>query len=114
MNNVAFEERKHVKTRQDYGLHLYTISDVDECASNPCQNSGTCIDGVNSYYCVCDLFHGDVCQIGKLHSHLSFHTTVAYNCPVEMVYALLSCLTSPFSMENGTISVLNLAINTGR
>jgi len=25
---------------------------VDECASNPCQSSGVCIDGVNSYSCV--------------------------------------------------------------
>lgn len=26
---------------------------IDECASNPCLNNGKCVDGVNSYYCVC-------------------------------------------------------------
>jgi hypothetical protein len=26
---------------------------VDECASNPCLNGGTCIDGVNSFSCLC-------------------------------------------------------------
>ncbi|XP_066282461.1 uncharacterized protein [Branchiostoma lanceolatum] len=27
--------------------------EIDECASNPCLNNGTCSDGVNSYTCVC-------------------------------------------------------------
>jgi hypothetical protein len=27
--------------------------DVNECASNPCQNGGTCHDGVNGYTCEC-------------------------------------------------------------
>uniref|UniRef100_A0A8C6TT76 Sushi, nidogen and EGF-like domain-containing protein 1 n=1 Tax=Neogobius melanostomus TaxID=47308 RepID=A0A8C6TT76_9GOBI len=27
--------------------------DVDECASNPCQNGGTCEDQINSYVCQC-------------------------------------------------------------
>ena len=29
------------------------ILDVNECATNPCQNNGTCIDGVNEYNCNC-------------------------------------------------------------
>ncbi|XP_078670664.1 MAM and LDL-receptor class A domain-containing protein 1-like [Branchiostoma floridae x Branchiostoma belcheri] len=28
-------------------------SEYDDCASNPCRNSGTCQDGVNSYTCRC-------------------------------------------------------------
>ena len=27
--------------------------DIDYCASNPCQNGGTCIDGINTYTCNC-------------------------------------------------------------
>lgn len=28
-------------------------SDIDECASNPCKNGGTCKDGIDSYSCEC-------------------------------------------------------------
>ncbi|XP_017558120.1 fibulin-7 [Pygocentrus nattereri] len=27
--------------------------DVSQCASNPCQNGGTCVEGVNQYKCTC-------------------------------------------------------------
>ncbi|CAH1256478.1 NOTCH2 [Branchiostoma lanceolatum] len=38
-------------------------SDIDECASGPCQNGGSCHDGVNSYSCSCLTgFHGDHCE----------------------------------------------------
>ena len=33
--------------------HNYIDSDIDECASSPCQNGGTCIDDVNTYTCLC-------------------------------------------------------------
>ena len=50
--------------------NLYVISnvtipppDIDDCASSPCQNGGTCVDGINSYTCNCDLgFDGDNCE----------------------------------------------------
>jgi hypothetical protein len=29
-------------------------TNIDDCASNPCQNGGTCADGVNTYNCSCD------------------------------------------------------------
>ena len=48
---------------------LYTVAEIDECGSNPCENSGTCVDGLNCFYCICDLFHGDICQTGKLISY---------------------------------------------
>eukprot|EP00794_Sanderia_malayensis_P003874 gene3874-4417_t len=31
----------------------YECVGIDECASNPCLNNGTCINGVNNYTCVC-------------------------------------------------------------
>ncbi|MFT3771512.1 MAG: calcium-binding EGF-like domain-containing protein [Minicystis sp.] len=37
---------------------------IDDCASNPCQNGGTCTDGVNSYTCACPAgFTGTNCDI---------------------------------------------------
>ncbi|XP_035672253.1 fibropellin-1-like [Branchiostoma floridae] len=36
---------------------------IDECASDPCQYGGTCVDGVNSYTCHCvPGFTGDDCE----------------------------------------------------
>ena len=31
----------------------FTSPDIDECASSPCQNGGTCTDALNSYTCAC-------------------------------------------------------------
>ena len=46
--------------------HCFLI-DVDECASSPCQNGGTCVDVVNAYTCNCAPgFTGDNCETGNL------------------------------------------------
>ena len=40
------------------------IPDINECASRPCQNGGTCTDRVNTYTCSCvDGYTGAVCGI---------------------------------------------------
>ena len=43
-----------------YKIYIYShtifprcLSDVNECASNPCINGGTCEDGVNQFICHC-------------------------------------------------------------
>ena len=50
----------------NYDLHATKkFVDIDECASSPCQNGGTCNDGINSYTCDCVPGHtGDNCEIG--------------------------------------------------
>ena len=47
--------------------------DIDDCDPNPCQNNGTCHDGVNNYTCECmPGFTGDNCAISKsLHNPIS-------------------------------------------
>lgn len=42
-------------------------ADTNECASDPCGNGGTCIDGVNRYNCSCaNGYGGPQCDIGEL------------------------------------------------
>ena len=37
---------------------------IDECASAPCQNGGTCSDGVNGYTCACGAGYTSVrCEV---------------------------------------------------
>jgi len=50
---------------------LSTISfnfiDIDDCASNLCQNGGSCRDGINGYTCDCeDGYIGENCETGEL------------------------------------------------
>ena len=41
-------------------------SDVDECASMPCQNNGTCVDDINRFTCDCiSGFMGRFCETSK-------------------------------------------------
>ena len=40
--------------------------DINECSPNPCLNSASCIDGVNSYTCKCLAgFVGKHCETGE-------------------------------------------------
>ena len=37
--------------------------EINECDSDPCQNSGTCIDQLNGFVCRCeDGYDGDFCE----------------------------------------------------
>ena len=47
-------------------FRIYDIAlDIDECASSPCQNGGSCSDEVNMFRCNCVAgFEGANCQTG--------------------------------------------------
>ena len=49
-------------------LHFffYFTTDVDDCASHPCKNDGTCTDQVNGFNCSCAPgFNGAKCGTGN-------------------------------------------------
>ena len=53
---------------------LYDFTDINECASSPCQFGGSCVDEVNGYSCNCaDGYFGSICDISKYH-----HTNIKY------------------------------------
>ena len=44
----------------------YIFLDFNDCDPSPCINGGSCIDGVDSYTCVCHPgYQGNNCEIGK-------------------------------------------------
>lgn len=46
-----------------HGSFSPTSADISECASNPCQNGGTCVEGANQYKCTCpQSWSGSHCQ----------------------------------------------------
>ena len=72
------EEASLVFPKYYSAFHMHDIVvDTDECASNPCQNGGSCSDEVNKFSCSCASgYEGATCQTGRLlfstrryHSH---------------------------------------------
>ena len=46
---------------------IFLISDVNECLSGPCQNGGTCINGLSFFFCFCPSdYSGVTCGRRKL------------------------------------------------
>ena len=55
--------------------------DIDDCSRAPCQNAGTCVDGVDSFNCICVAgFTGEICQTGECFVYLleQFNLQVLY------------------------------------
>ena len=46
--------------------YLVNFLDIDECASLPCENGGSCIDGVDIFTCECvDGYTGNQCETSE-------------------------------------------------
>ena len=47
-------------------FRICIVKDIDECASSPCHNDGSCNDEVNKFSCTCaGGFEGAICQTGR-------------------------------------------------
>ena len=58
-------------------IHTSLLSDIDDCADQPCQNGGNCTDAVNDYACNCGVgYSGKNCSIGKDDAHVSEYNFV--------------------------------------
>ena len=45
---------------------MVILSDIDECAIQPCQNGGNCTDAENDYTCNCVAgYSGKNCSVGE-------------------------------------------------
>ncbi|KAM9842356.1 protein jagged-2-like [Aulostomus maculatus] len=43
---------------------IYCHENINDCASSPCKNGGTCIDGINSFQCFCpNGWEGNLCDV---------------------------------------------------
>ena len=70
----------------------YFHLDINECASNPCQNGGACVDGVASYTCNCLTgFSGAECQesMYPLQHVYSTHSGLRYMHLLIYLYIIL-------------------------
>ena len=54
-------------------------TDIDDCASHPCKNNGTCTDRVNGFKCSCAPgFNGTQCKTGNYIQYL--YSFIRYCC----------------------------------
>ena len=46
------------------------VSEVEDCAPNPCLNGGTCLFGTTTFTCICEVgYEGERCEISECHSN---------------------------------------------
>ncbi|WAR19177.1 FBP1-like protein [Mya arenaria] len=82
---------------------LVSLSDIDECSSNPCQNGATCVNAVNRYSCECAVgYTGDKCEtnIDECSSNpcqngaICVDAVNGYNCECAVGYTGDKCETN--------------------
>lgn len=98
----SFEEAREIFRSTDRTRQFWkTYTDGDQCASNPCQNGGTCDEQFQSYLCLCpDNFEGRNCENnmkdqmicandnGGCQQYCTDHTGFGRSCSCHMGYML--------------------------
>ena len=45
---------------------MASVADINDCLGDPCQNQGTCVDGINGFQCICrEGWEGTFCHISE-------------------------------------------------
>ena len=58
---------------------IWCVLDIDDCMETPCNNGGTCKDGIASYTCICpNGFTGLDCEISTLLICLTYFVSNTY------------------------------------
>lgn len=48
-------------------LSFNTLTDFDDCDGNPCQNGGSCLDGIGTFSCTCaEDYTDETCSTSRL------------------------------------------------
>ncbi len=83
---------------------LSIVSDTtDECASSPCQNSGTCADAVNEYSCNCvSGYEGTNCETSDLKSGWYFPNVI-----LSVVLDTDECASGPCQNSGACVDGVN-------
>lgn len=80
------------------------VTDINDCLPNPCQNGGTCVDGINTFSCIClQGFSGGTCATSKsfclFYSVFFFSKSFMFKLSPNFCFALLQFL--PYLPSSG-------------
>jgi cysteine-rich repeat protein/probable HAF family extracellular repeat protein len=79
-----------------------TCTNVNDCASTPCQNGGSCVDGVNAYTCTCtNRYTGAKCEYLEVKLSQANYPSAGYS-------AVATGLSN-----DGTVMLVNFTHTTG-
>ena len=86
-------------------LQYLNLLDVNDCNGNPCNNGGTCKDGIGTYECFCPMgFNGTDCEHSMLIISTSLKPTIKWVEAINESWNIFSdiddCQSSP-CLNNG-------------
>ena len=81
---------KAIQKTVDMSVRFIILLDIDECASDPCRNGGTCYDGINGYACNCaNGWTGATCESGESNKFVEYFSIVEQVQLVKTVFTLV-------------------------
>ncbi|XP_020615254.1 fibropellin-3-like [Orbicella faveolata] len=102
---------------------MYLELDINECASNPCLNDGTCTDRVNGFTCSCvPGFSGNRCETDIdecasspcLNSGTCTDHVARYSCNCKRGFLGTNCEVDPLSITVCESQSATISCNNGR